>query len=85
MSGSDAMTCAEAAARLYELIDGELTPQLEAAVRHHLDECAPCYGRFEFEQAFKRFLIGRGRRPTPPDRLREMISAQLAGEDPGNR
>lgn len=50
------LDCQAAADRLHELIDQELTPEIEAAVQRHLDECAPCMAVFEFEQGFRRFM-----------------------------
>lgn len=81
MTVPNPLTCAETAAHLHELMDGELTEALEAAVQHHLDECEPCYGLYEFERAFKRFLVERGRAPAAPSRLRQRISERLATED----
>ena len=35
--------CGEAMSRLWDYIDGELTPESAAAVRTHLDACARCF------------------------------------------
>jgi mycothiol system anti-sigma-R factor len=53
-SGSSAamIPCEEAAARLFEYLDGELERVSEEEVRAHLDACAYCYPRVQFEKHF---------------------------------
>lgn len=40
--------CAEAVARLYEFLDGELDGVTMAQVREHLQHCSPCLEAFDF-------------------------------------
>lgn len=72
-----AIDCAQAAAHLYELLDRELTPELEAAVRAHLDECARCFSVYEFERGFKTFLEARTRTQGAPEHLKRAIFERL--------
>ncbi len=44
--------CEEAAARLFEYLDGELEDVSEEEVRVHLDVCKGCYPRVQFEKHF---------------------------------
>ena len=44
--------CEEAAARLFEYLDGELESVSEEEVRTHLDACEYCYPRVQFEKHF---------------------------------
>ena len=76
-SDSEQIDCQGAARRLHELLDGELTPEVEAAVRRHLAECAPCMAVFEFEEAFKRFLAMRAQSTRAPEDLRHRIMGKL--------
>ena len=77
------MNCRDAAARLYEYLDGELTPEITARVREHLADCQPCFQRFGFEEAFLRFLRARrAGRDAPPD-LRQRILDQVLLEPDG--
>ena len=44
--------CDEAAARLFEYLDGELDDVSEDEVRRHLEVCKACYPRAQFERHF---------------------------------
>jgi anti-sigma factor (TIGR02949 family) len=76
-SGPKPLDCHQAAEHLYELMDQELTPELEAAVRAHLDDCKHCFSVYEYERAFKRFLEARTRSRGAPEQLRRRIFEQL--------
>lgn len=76
-SGQKPLECHEAAEHLYELLDQELTPELEAAVRAHLDACKHCFSVYEYERAFKRFLEARTRTRGAPEQLKRKIFEQL--------
>lgn len=76
-SGPKALDCEQAAEHLYELLDRELTPELEAAVRAHLDDCKHCFSVYEYERAFKRFLEARTRSRGAPEHLKRRILEQL--------
>lgn len=71
------LDCQEAARRFHELLDNELTPDVEAAVRQHLEDCADCMAVFEFEEAFKRFVALRARSTEAPADLKQRILGQL--------
>ncbi len=74
--------CQEAADRLYEYLDGELTPEIELAVRAHIAECAPCFKRFDFEETFLRFLAGRIRsQGAPPELKRRILESLFSDSD----
>lgn len=74
--------CAQAVEHLYELLDHELTPDLEARVRAHFEECKRCYPLYRFESGFKRFLAARTETRRAPDELRRKIFEQIMFEDP---
>jgi anti-sigma factor (TIGR02949 family) len=76
-SKSAPLDCQEAARRLHELLDNELTPEVEAAVRQHLEDCADCMAVLEFEEAFKRFVALRAKSTTAPADLKQRILGQL--------
>ena len=69
--------CREAARRLHELLDRELTADVEAAVRRHIEACADCMAVFEFEQAFKRFLALQATSTESPLGLKQRILGEL--------
>ena len=69
--------CVKAAKRLHELIDGELTPAIEVAIRQHLRDCAQCMAVYEFEEEFCRFVKIKAKGQTPPGDLKERILKEL--------
>ncbi|HEX9633675.1 MAG TPA: zf-HC2 domain-containing protein [Gemmatimonadales bacterium] len=77
MSEPETMDCGAAANRLYEYLDGELSPAAEAGVRAHLAACAHCFGLFDFETAYLRFLEARTRARGAPPHLRQRILDEL--------
>lgn len=82
MSGPEPMDCGQAAARLYDYLDGELTAADEAAVRVHLAACAHCFDLFDFETAYLRFLEARARAQGAPPQLRQRILDALLFDEP---
>ena len=74
------MICREAVEHLYEYLDKELTPQVERAVRQHLEDCQPCLEQFDFEDAFLKFLQARCRGRCAPPELKRRILHELFGE-----
>jgi mycothiol system anti-sigma-R factor len=73
--------CQEALQRLYEYLDGELTPATTEEVRRHIELCAACYPEVrtatEFRDALQRAAAGQ---PLCPDALRRRIAEMLEAE-----
>jgi len=69
--------CAEAVEHLYGYLDEELTPEVRAAVRVHIGGCPDCFGHFEFERTFLRFLEARSRAQAAPQSLKKRIFEQI--------
>ncbi len=76
-SGVHELDCQEAARHLHELIDGELTPEVDAAVQNHLKTCAKCMNVYEFEEAFCRFVKLKASSQTAPGDLKQRILESL--------
>jgi anti-sigma factor (TIGR02949 family) len=72
--------CREAAARLQDYLKQELTPELEAEMRAHLERCRPCFGEARFEANFLLMLETRARRRGCPGTLRARITSILRTE-----
>ena len=72
--------CHEALDRLYEYMDGELTPVRAEEVRLHLEMCAPCLAASNFENAYVRFLEARSWAQKAPEELRKKILQQILFE-----
>ena len=75
------ISCQEALERLYEYLDGELTPESAQEVRRHIEICDACYPevRFttEFRDAVHRAAQGQ---PVSPDSLRQRVAELLEKE-----
>jgi len=69
--------CAEAAARTFEWLDGELDPELEERVGQHLETCARCYPMLVFERSFREAVARVARDEQAPDELRDRIMKSL--------
>ncbi|HUG40107.1 MAG TPA: zf-HC2 domain-containing protein [Longimicrobiales bacterium] len=75
------MGCQQALQRLYEYLDGELTPETTEEVRRHIELCAGCYPEVktatEFRDALQRAARGQ---PLCPDSLRRKVAEMLREE-----
>jgi mycothiol system anti-sigma-R factor len=72
--------CEEAIKELYLYIDGELTEEKRTTIRHHLDDCNPCFEAFDFEAELRTVISARCR-DAVPDSLRTRIAQQLGASD----
>jgi anti-sigma factor (TIGR02949 family) len=77
MSGVD---CAQALTNLGDYLKQELTPELMAEVRLHLERCRECFEHAQFEESFLKMLEMRARKETCPAQLRARILALLREE-----
>ena len=77
------MSCHEALQRLYEYLDGELTPEATEEVRRHIELCAACYPEArtaaEFRDALRRAAAGQ---PLCPEPLRSKVADLLREAGP---
>lgn len=80
MSECSRIPCGEAMARLWDYIDGELTPETEAAVRAHLDACAHCYPELDLHRSFREFLRRTREEPIPPELRRRVFLSLLQAD-----
>jgi anti-sigma factor (TIGR02949 family) len=78
------LDCEQALAHLQDYLKRELTPDLIAEVRVHLEECRDCTGFARFEESFLLMLEERAGRETCPKELRARILAALRAEARGS-
>jgi anti-sigma factor (TIGR02949 family) len=71
------LDCDQALSHLHDYLKRELTPDLIAEVRTHLDRCRDCDGYARFEQSFLRMLETRARKETCPHAVKERILSAL--------
>lgn len=74
---NDHSACAEAAARVYPFLDGELTWVRRAKVRWHLRACTRCEAAFVFESYLKA-KVSEGLAEECPDDVVERLRGFLA-------
>ncbi len=75
--------CDEVIERMYEFLDGELTPDVDEKIREHLAVCQRCFPEFEHERVFLRFLERRAQIEKAPPSLRRRIFRALLTEGGG--
>lgn len=73
------LPCDQVLNRLWELMDGELSPDMDAAVREHLERCNACYPQYDFQRAYAEMLRNVARRMDPPG-LRRRVLVRLLEE-----
>jgi anti-sigma factor (TIGR02949 family) len=78
------LDCDQALAHLQDYLKRELTPELVAEVRVHLERCRDCSGYARFEQSFLLMLEAKAGRETCPKELRARILAVLRAEARGS-
>ena len=74
------LDCREAADRLHEFLKQELTPDVAAEMRAHLEKCRPCFAHAQFEQNFLAKLQQQAGQCSCPDTLRARIMGLLRAE-----
>ncbi len=78
MSDTSAHTdCSETLHRLYEYLDGEMTPADTARIKHHLRECGPCMEQADVEQAIKALVRRSCAQEAAPMQLRMSIVRRI--------
>jgi mycothiol system anti-sigma-R factor len=73
-------SCSDVLTRLWEYIDGELTPERTTLIRAHLERCQACYPQYDFQKAFVKFIGEQCCHPAPPG-LRRKIFQMLLESD----
>ena len=73
---ADDADCAQALARVYEYLDGELSPADLDKIREHIDDCGPCLQQYDLDIALKA-LVRRSCQESAPADLRERIMVKL--------
>ena len=72
----DHESCADFLDRIVYLLDNELDASEVVAVKLHLDECAPCFERYDVQRTIK-MIVARSCAESAPDDLREKVRVRL--------
>lgn len=76
----DALDCGSAMDRLFDLLDGELGPEMESRVRAHLKACGHCFEQAGFEKRFLEAVQGARAADVCPGALRTRVLGALRRE-----
>lgn len=68
--------CARALERMFSFIDNELAEADLAEIQRHLDECAPCLGKYDLERTVKS-LVARSCSEHAPESLRQRVLVHI--------
>ena len=79
MNGQDHADCDDARHTLYGFLDGEITPEIKLQIQHHLEACAPCFEKFDFEAEVLQ-IVGKKCTEQLPPGLTEKILAALRAD-----
>jgi mycothiol system anti-sigma-R factor len=74
---TDHADCSETLHRVYEYLDGEMTPDDTHKIAQHLDECAPCLQQYNLDQALKALVKRSCACEEAPVALRTQIMARI--------
>jgi mycothiol system anti-sigma-R factor len=69
-------SCADFLDRIVYLLDNELDIAEVKAVKHHLDECAPCLERYDVQRTIKA-MVARSCNESAPDELKQRVLVRL--------
>ena len=73
--------CEEALERLWEFLDGELEAADETDVQRHLEVCARCYPRYDFQRAYFELMRRIRDRDGVPRQFRRRLFDRILEED----
>ena len=75
MNGHDHANCDDARHTLYEFLDGELTAEVKLEIQQHLEACAPCFEKFDFEAEVLQIISRKCSEQVPPGLTEKILSA----------
>jgi mycothiol system anti-sigma-R factor len=69
--------CSEVLHRIYEYLDGEMSPEDVTRVARHLEECRPCLAEHDLDKAVKKVVRRACAEEAAPDALRMRITRSI--------
>lgn len=74
---SDKVRCEEALADIYLLLDRECSPERDAALRQHIEDCPPCLEEYGIDEHIKQLLARKCGGDHAPDELKSRLRASI--------
>jgi len=75
------VNCEEALKEIERFLDGELDPNVQGEISHHLSDCHPCMQRVEFRLSLKIMISSKCVGDTVPVDLGEKIRGMIRERD----
>jgi mycothiol system anti-sigma-R factor len=76
-SGKDKVQCEQALAEIYVLLDRECSPERDAELRRHIDDCPPCLEEYGIDEALKHLLARKCGGDLAPAELKQKLRASI--------
>jgi mycothiol system anti-sigma-R factor len=70
--------CAEVLAEVWTLLDGECSPESQAKLRQHLEDCPPCFQAYGLEERIKGLISTKCRGERAPESLRARLRVEIS-------
>ncbi len=70
--------CAEVLAEVWTLLDGECSPESQAKLRQHLEDCPPCFQAYGLEERIKGLISAKCRGERAPESLRARLRVEIS-------
>jgi mycothiol system anti-sigma-R factor len=74
---SDKVRCEEALADIYLLLDRECSPERDAALRAHIEDCPPCLEEYGIDEHIKQLLARKCGGDHAPAELKSRLRASI--------
>ena len=74
---SDKVRCEEALADIYLLLDRECSPERDAALRAHIEDCPPCLEEYGIDEHIKQLLARKCGGDHAPAALKSRLRASI--------
>ncbi len=69
--------CTDALAEIYLLLDRECSPERDAALRKHIEDCPPCLEEYGIDEHIKQLLARKCGGDHAPDELKTRLRASI--------
>ncbi|HET6503298.1 MAG TPA: mycothiol system anti-sigma-R factor [Amycolatopsis sp.] len=73
----DKLDCQEALAEIFQLLDRECSPERDAELRRHIDDCPPCLEEYGIDEHLKQLLARKCGGDHAPDELKHKLRASI--------
>jgi len=76
-SEKDKVNCSEALAEIFLLLDRECSPERDAELRRHIEDCPPCLEEYGIDEQLKQLLARKCGGDTAPNELKQKLRASI--------